>query len=406
MTDSLRVKRRFTLGLGFACFIAQGIANGMLGVAWPSVRASFGLPLDSLVMLLTSSTIGYVLGSVFAGQIMARIGIGWFLMIGNILAAVGYLGYAIAPSWIILILLGLITGWTSGSIVASLNIFVASTRTVRTMNWMHAMYGIGATIGPLVMTAAIGSRLGWRLGYGIAAQIHLFLGFLFISVLRQMNFKGMVMTTEAKTGVKVGPAKTSDTLRIPIVLLGFLLFIFYTGVETTTGQLAYSLFTEERSISTYVAGILASVYWGMLTVGRMVFGAAANRMGITRLLRWSMAGTVISSALFILRSPIASLASVTLMGLSLAAIFPTLMSDTPNRVGNEHVATAISFQNGAASLGLAILPGLAGVLAARVGLEVLGIYLLIASSLMLLTNEATLRLAIRNKASLEQAPVA
>lgn len=149
-------------------------------------------------------------------------------------------------------------------------------------------------------------------------------------------------------------------------------------------------------MSTVLAGLLTSVFWGMLTIGRILFGAAADRIGVQRLLRLSMIGAVLSGGLFLLRSPVASFISIGLMGLSLAAIFPTLTSDTPHRAGLGHAANAIGFQTGAASVGFAVLPGVAGFMAARLGLEVLGPYLVVTATLMLLTNEIAIRLVRRN----------
>jgi hypothetical protein len=100
--------------LAFACFVALGLGNSMLGVAWPSIRQTFGLPLDALVYLLVSSTIGFVAGSVLTSGIMARIGIGWLLVSGNVLGAVGLWAYSLAPEWWILVAFGLFTGWMGG----------------------------------------------------------------------------------------------------------------------------------------------------------------------------------------------------------------------------------------------------------------------------------------------------
>ena len=395
MSISPTVMRRYTLSLAFVCFVALGMSNGMLGVAWPSMRATYGLPLDALVAFLISSTIGFTSGSVLSGQMIARIGIGRFLLIMNLVAAVGFIGYVVAPGWWVLVFMGALTGWGAGAIDTGLNIYVAATRTVRIMNWMHAMFGVGATIGPLVMTGIVGAGLSWRLGYILAAGVHLVLGLLYVSVLSHLDFRGMAPIAAA-TGEPPGAVSPLTTLRIPIVLLSVLLFLLYTGVESTTGQWAYSLFTESRSIPTYVAGIMTSLFWAMLTTGRIVFGAAAHRIGIDRLLRWSMVGTILSAGLFMIPSTVAGFASVGLMGLSLAAIFPTLTSHTPYRVGLRHAANAIGLQTGAASIGFAILPGLAGVLAARLGLEMLGPYLVLTSCLMLVTNEVAIWLTRRN----------
>lgn len=406
MVKALAAKPRFTLSLAFACFAVQGIANGMLGVAWPSIRQGFGLPLDLLASLLATSTIGYVTGSISAGTLMRRIGIGRSLLVGNFVAAAGLLGYAFAPNWTTFVLFGIVVGWSSGIVGASLNIYIAATRTVRIMNWMHAMYGIGATIGPLIMTATIASQLGWRVGYFIAAIVHLTLSLLFIVAIKEMDYRGAVEEKIAEAGRTRKKHSPLEALRMPVVLLGILLFLFYTGVETTTGQWSFSLFTEGRSMSAYLAGLSTSIYWAMLTLGRIVFGATANRIGTTRLLRWSMIGTILSATLFLNQTTVGGIASVALMGLSLSAIFPTLMSDTPNRVGLKYTPTAIGLQTGAASVGLTILPGLAGMMAARVGLEILGPFLIISAVLMFVTNEASMMLARRNLKAMETATTA
>ncbi len=402
MKISPTVMRRYTLGLAFVCFVALGMSNGMLGVAWPSMRGTFGLPLDALVAFLISSTIGFTTGSVLSGQMITRIGIGRFLLIMNLVAAIGFIGYVVTPGWWVLVFMGMLTGWGAGAIDTGLNIYVAATRTVRIMNWMHAMFGVGATIGPLVMTGIVGAGLSWRLGYVLAAAVHLGLALLYVMVLSHLDFRGMAPIASA-TGEPGRAISPLTTLRVPIVLLSVLLFLLYTGVESTTGQWAYSLFTESRSISTYMAGIMTSLFWAMLTTGRFVFGAAAQRIGIDRLLRWSMVGTILSAGLFMIPTTVAGFVSVGLMGLSLAAIFPTLTSDTPHRSGLRHAANAIGLQTGAASVGFAILPGLAGVLAARLGLEMLGPYLLVTSVMMLVTNEVAMWLVRRNRRL--QAPV-
>jgi fucose permease len=365
------------------------------------MRESFGLPLDALVALLVSSTIGFVVGSVAAGQLMARFGIGRFLLVANILYAMALWGFASAPDWWILVAIGLLTGASSGAIGTGLNIYVATTRTVRTMNWMHASFGVGATIGPLLMTAIIGAGLSWRLGYAIAGCIHLSLGLTLIFALNHFDFRGMRHGPASGDGKALQPPSSAATLRMPIVLLGVLLFLLYTGTEVTTGQWSYSLFTEARSISPYLAGIMTSVFWGMLTIGRVAFGAAADRVGVERLLRLSMAGATVAAVLFLFRSPAISLVTIALMGLSLSVIFPTLTADTPHRVGRRHTNNAIGLQTGAASVGFAVLPGLAGFLAERLGLEIIGPFLMLSASSMAVTNEIVIRLV--RKRALEMA---
>jgi fucose permease len=160
----------------------------------------------------------------------------------------------------------------------------------------------------------------------------------------------------------------------------------------TAGQWAYSLFTEARSIDPDTAAAWVSVYWVGSTVGRVVFGFIAARFAVRHLLRVAIFGAICSAAL--IWGNVADLLSflgLAMLAFMLAPIFPLITSTTPERVGTEHGANVIGFQVAAASLGATFLPGLAGVLAERMGLEVIGPFLLAASVMLLLLHEVLAR---------------
>ncbi|MEZ4516353.1 MAG: hypothetical protein R3C44_05770 [Chloroflexota bacterium] len=102
-------------------------------VAWPSIRSDFNLPLDALAAVLISSTIGFAAGSFVSGSTISRRGPILFLMVSCGLAAMGLFGYALAPGWGTFVALGLIAGLGSGLIDTGLNILVAGSQSVRTM---------------------------------------------------------------------------------------------------------------------------------------------------------------------------------------------------------------------------------------------------------------------------------
>jgi fucose permease len=386
-------REHLPLFLYLACFVALGASGGLLGVAWPSIQATFSLPLDAVGLLLLASTVGFVLVSTVAGQLASRLGIGRFLLLSNLVLAAGILGLAFAPAWWIMILLSLFAGWGTGGFDTGLNIFVATNHGVRVMNWTHATFGIGATIGPLLMTAAVTSSYGWRAGYLVVGLCMVLLSPFFIPVIRAAGRPSTATNpVAAETQQAVQVARPSQTLHLPLVWLGILLFAVYAGVEVAVGQWAFALFTESRNIPPELAGLFVSLYWAGLTAGRLVLGAIAPRLGVVTLVRASMIGVCVASALLWITNPIASLVSVVLLGFSLAAIFPTLMSDTPRRVGARHAPNAIGYQMSAASIGIAILPGLAGVLADASNLEIIVPFVLINGIILLLLNEVILYL--------------
>src|SRR5258708_4128341 len=58
-----------------------------------------------------------------------------------------------------------------------------------------------------------------------------------------------------------------------------------------------ALLTQSRGIDPGVAGVLVSVYWGVFTGGRIVFGFIANRFEINRLLRACMLAMIVGAVL-------------------------------------------------------------------------------------------------------------
>jgi fucose permease len=125
------------------------------------------------------------------------------------------------------------------------------------------------------------------------------------------------------------------------------------------------------------------VYWGSLTVGRLVSGVIVAQINVRTLLQLCMFGAILGVVLLWLNlTPWVGLGAVALLGLSLAPMFPSLISLTPARVGPTHTANTVGFQITAAMLGGAALASGFGLIADRFGLEILGPYLLVAAILL------------------------
>jgi fucose permease len=379
---SSRAPRRaglLILLLAYAGFIALGLSNSVTGVAWPSIRNTFGLPLDALGVLLVGNTIGYMLASAVSGRMMALLNVGTLLAGGCGLAATAMLATAGAPSWPVLVLLGFASGLSGGAIDGSLNAYAAAHFSPRAMNWLHACFGIGATLGPAIMTGVIVYGLSWRIGYLVVGAVQLALALCFI-------FTRQLWRDQAPSAADPQPVRGAallSTLRLPMTWLGTALFFAYTGAEIATGQWVYSLLTEARGVPAALAGTWVSLYWASLTFGRILFGFVVQRVSPTTLLRWCMIGAVLSALMiWVNGAPWLAFAGIALMGLSLAPQFPLLISATPDYLGAAHAANGVGLQVAAASLGGAALPSLIGVLAAASGLEVLGPFLLAVSLLM------------------------
>jgi fucose permease len=370
------------IGLAYLGFVSLGLPDGLLGVAWPSIRTLFKLSLDALGALLITFTLGYLLSSFNSGRILTWVNVGSLLALSCLATAASLLGYALAPYWWIMVMLSFLAGLGGGAIDAGLNTYVATHYSTRALNWLHACFGIGATIGPVIMTSVLGARLPWQAGYTLVGIAQLGLAACFAAT--RSWWQDPVTSQHADDPTPSCVVSSRSTLQLPVVWLSIAVFFIYTGVEVTAGQWTYTLFTEGRAIPASIAGIWISIYWGSLTVGRIIFGIIVNSTSVKRLLSLCLITIAIGTALIWLdMSNWLSFFGLVLTGLALAPIFPSLIATTPPRRGAAHTANGVGFQVAAAVLGGAALPGIVGVLANHAGLEVVSTGLLVGALVLL-----------------------
>ena len=373
-------------------FISLGLPEGLLGVAWPSIRATFGLPLDALGLLIAAFACGYFISSAASGRVIGRRGIGTVLSVSCLLTGTCLLGYSIAPSWPAMVGLGALLGVGAGTIDAGLNTYAAMAHGPRALNWMHAAFGLGAAAGPLIMTAILASGLAWTFGYALVALMQLGLAAAYW-LTRDAYTTATAEVTPAPNAASASASRASTRalIALPIAWLSLALFFVYVGVEAGAGQWSYSLLTLSRDTPAAVAGALLSAYWASLTLGRIVFGVLVTRTGPDRLLRGCMLLSVVASALIWFDIPLVSSFALAVLGLSFAPVFPVLIAETPRRLGQAQTANAVGLEVAASVLGGAALPALLGVLAARTSLEVVGPFLLAACLALLVLHEVLIR---------------
>jgi fucose permease len=365
--------------IAYLGFISLGLPDAVAGVAWPSLRETFELRQSGLGAILASLGAGYLISSFLTGKLTSFLGIDRLLVLSSGLVCTSLIGYGTAAYWPVFLLSAFLTGIGSGAIDAGLNTYAAEKFSVKHVNWLHACYSLGAMAGPILMTTLLVNQVGWRWAYlGIA-------GLLLIMTVLFFFTRHLWRLGEAPTDGNEHPQTSSlgQTLRIPLVWWLMLTFLLYTGLEITIGQWSFTLFTELRGVDVDTAGLWTSSYYGCILAGRVLLGGIVGRIGEKRMLGISMAGSVAGALLFVLMpNALLSFVGLLLVGLSLAPIFPTLISQTPALVGREHASHSIGFQVSAAMLGIIIGPSLLGVLGVRFGLDTGSLVIMILSILM------------------------
>jgi fucose permease len=176
------------------------------------------------------------------------------------------------------------------------------------------------------------------------------------------------------------------TLKLPAAWLSMLAFFLYTSAEIGLGFWAFTLLTESRGVVLATAGLWVTVYWGSFTLGRIVAGLLAPKLGEMNLTLYGLFMSLIGLILFTLQmgGP-GGVYGLALVGLGFAPTFPALLSTTSERVEKAHVTNLIGMQISAAGVGLVVMPLSLGLLVSSVGLEALAqVFLGMTASVFLL----------------------
>ena len=399
--------RTFDL-LSLGTFVIVGLPDGMLGTAWPAMRQSFGVPVGDLGLILLVNTIGSVVVAAFVGRLIQRLGVSVLLAVAGSCAAIGGIGYVVAPGLWLVLAIGPLLGAAAGMMDGGLNTAVALTGRPRLLNLLHGFYGIGTAIGPLVVTAAILAG-SWRPAYLLLVALDLTAAALWAlhhrrtpapDALRPRAGSGTDQSPDVTDpGVTdpdvTDPAATWSRRRLrSVLMLGLTVFFVYTGLEVSAGQWETSYLRGHLGLSASAAGLAAFGYWGALTAVRIGLALPARPVPARHVIGWGMAASVGAAALIWWQPGTAAVvAGFVILGAALAGIFPALIAATPQRIGDQRARHAIAWQVGAAAAGGSGVSALIGLLIDRTSLAILGPAILILALLLVLANAALARLA-------------
>lgn len=375
---------RFPVGLAFFGFGLVGMNGGANGVLLPSLSAFYHVGDATIGLLFLVSSLGYFLSALGSGLLTERLGLRWLLGCGAIIFLVGLLGFGVELPFVLLLPSRMLIGLGVGIIETGFNVFVSALpRHTVLLNYLHAFYGVGALVGPVLASAILALLWGWNIVYLVLGALSLPLvlgvGFIFHSA----NSTNSINTT-FDLPVREGEQPVQGnilgaTLKLPVVWFAGLFLLVYVGVEVSLGNWSYSFLLEARHQDTVLAGWIVSGFWFGLTLGRFLIQPLAERLGIgTRVLMYACLIGVGIGLLLVWLLPFGVVAALgfCFIGFSLAPIYPLTVAILPKLVPARLGPSAIGLLVSVSIIGLALFPWIAGILA-----QVMGIWTLLPYTL-------------------------
>jgi fucose permease len=368
------------------------------------MQSEFGTRLETAGLLFMTIAGGTIISSFASGAVLKRFGTGIVTVFSVLMTAGALLGFHFAPSIFWLFICAIPLGLGAGAVDAGLNNYVASHYKAHHMSWLHCFWGVGATMGPVIMAQYISGQNSWRSGYlAIAGFQFVLVVILFLTLPLWNKVAGnnneIAATEHEKTnsGLNEANSKNQNPLQIGGVKLALLAFLFYCGAEATMGLWGSSFLVNVKELSVDVAAKWVSLYYAGITVGRFITGFITFKVRNRNLIRMGQIIALTGAALLFLPLPSAfSLVGFILVGLGLAPIFPCMLQETPIRFGQEHSQTIMGYQMAVAYTGSTFLPPLLGFIAANSTIGIFPFFIAGFIAIMLLGSEKLNGLLIRN----------
>jgi len=346
-------------------FLSFAMPASMLGVVWPDVRTRFAQSVGTLGLVSFIYGVSRMSTCASGRFSVRRFGMGRALIAGMAILSVLCVALSASSSWPMFLIAVAGVGVASGMLDSVGAAFITNLGDVSRAGLIHGSYGVGATLGPLVVAVVV----GWRPAMLISALICF--GALIVAVRVRHSWPPINHHVQGVSGA-------TSMARNP-ALLSVALFATFVAIEVTTGQWAHTYLTDSRNLSDWVAAVGVAAFWGGITTGRLVLAnrraaVFADRVGLP-----AFAVGAVAALLLLAVIPAALCVGVLLVaGLSLAPIIPALFATTATRIGVQHAQRMAGWQLLAANTGAIAAPSLTGVLVDAVGP---GVVVVIATAL-------------------------
>lgn len=294
---------------GLTLSLLLGLVTAALGAALPLLRSTYGLPQGHGTEVVVGYNLGALLALLTCGPLERHRPVRTVRTLLLAAFAGGCLGAALAPAWWLLTVFVVLAGAGFGGLILHLNtVFgrAGGARGVRRLNLLHAAFGAGATVGPLLV-GELGALTALLTGTAVLSALCL-------------PFRAAADTAPPGHRDRPGPTAPPGA---PLLTAFAAVALLYAGAEAGIGALE-STHLAALGHSATDAARLSAFFWSGLTAGRLALPLLAHRLTPLPLILTALLTG--AAALGVATAGGPAPAAYGLAGLALAGTFPTLLA--------------------------------------------------------------------------------
>jgi fucose permease len=315
-------RQRTITRLAYSCLLMVGINSGWIGPLLPQISRAAHLPIERAGLIVSASAAGYFISVLIAGEINQQLSAQKILVGAMAFFTAGLTGLAVAPGFAGLLSAGFLIGLANGGIDIGANALIAELnreRLASALNYLHVLFGVGALLGPLIVSAAFASRVPYWWVFGGGAMVCAAIAFRL----------GVTPAIE----VRLAPAPGSDNGFIPMLsrpliwAISAVMFL-YVGAEIGIGTWLFLFLRTAGALNPLLASSGVSLYWLGLVCGRAFGGRLGHRIALPQ---FTMLASALSAAalVILIAAPAAgglAASAVFLIGFGYGPVFPNMIA--------------------------------------------------------------------------------
>lgn len=355
-------------------FIEFGLPTVLLGVAWPEMHKSFGLPVSAAGFVNAVIVGAMACANTFSVRMIERLGTFRAMAVSSSVFTVALCLAAFTGGIVSFLAVMVVYGLACGCLNTVVTNHAAIHHSSRRMNLLSSTWCVGVMSGGWLMSVGICGPFSWRLGYffvGICS-----FAITVFAVLSRRSWPADISRTSSDT--------TSGRLSLLVNGVPRLVFFsfMFCALEVCCGVWSCSFMTEHFGSAPVVAARAPLLYFLGELSGRIAVGVFGKRLADERQIA---AGTAIASvgSIVVLASANAAfaIAGLFILGFGCGPVYPAMMHRIPAAFPSIDSAKVIALVMSVNFISCIIMPTLFGLL---IPFATIAVYpwLLVATSLL------------------------
>ncbi|KXT12859.1 hypothetical protein AC579_5380 [Pseudocercospora musae] len=360
----------------FWAFVIMGLNDATYGAIIPYLQTYYHLPYAIISLVFLSPFVGYVASALMNNMIHLRFGQRGIAFLGPLCHLIAYIVIAVHPPYPVLVVAFILAGFANGLEDAGWNAWMgAMANANEILGFLHAFYGAGATIAPLIATTMITKAdLPWYYWY------YCMIGFACIEFATSLHAfwyetGAKYREVHARLSGQEGSRLKEAIFKMPAARTTWLCASFllcYVGVEVALGGWIVEFMIRVRHAAEFPSGMSATGFWLGMTVGRIVLGFVTPKIGEKLSIMIYLPIAVGLELLFWLVPQFyVSAVAVAFQGFFLGPMFPAAVVACTKLLPKHLHVSSIGFAAAFGGSGGAIFPYAVGAIAQAKGVQVL-----------------------------------